>query len=270
MDKRRKGWLRRVGLPLLVLAGVIGLVAAAVVIWWEPVFAQFMDREQLRETIQGTGVFGPLVFILAQIAQTIIAPIPGQVLGIAGGALFGWMGLIWGLIGSIVGALIVFLLMRKYGRPLAEKLISKKNLKKFDFLIERRGVAAIFIVFLLPIFPDSVMCYIAGLTKVPIKTLLVLWIAGRVPTAVINNMIGEGMSKAMIRPIIVMILICVVMGVVLYAKRAQISALMASESYVEYLKKNWPYKLLHTIVVGVLCLLVCVAAVYLSMQDFGD
>jgi len=267
MDRQKKTWFSKFGIPILVLAGIIGLIILVVILWREPLMSLFTDRDHLRDTIKETGAFGPLVYIVVQIIQTIVAPIPGQVIGIAGGAIFGWMGLIWGLIGSIIGAYIVFKLVRRFGRPLVEKLISKKTIKKLDFVIERRGTMTLFVMFLLPIFPDSIMCYLAGLTKIPIKTLMVLWIAGRVPTALVNNLIGEGMSGAMIRPTIAIILICAIVTVILYMKRRQISAFVASEKRLDYLKKNWPYSPALTIWFGTLLLLVF-AAIFILIMKF--
>jgi len=256
MDEEPRSRLRQIGPPVAVWAIIVGLTATVIIVWREPLMSVFTDRDRLSAAIRDTGPYGPLVFIGVQIVQTAIAPIPGQVTGIVGGAVFGWWGLVWSLVGSIIGAYLVLRLIRRFGRPLAERIVSRKLLDKFDFAIQRQGVWPLFLMFLLPIFPDSILCYIAGLTEIPIRTLMVIWIAGRTPSALVNNLIGEGMSRAALRPVIWVTIICVVLGIAVFVYRRQLHDFVAAENHVEYLRDNWPHRLRSTVVVGLLSLAV--------------
>jgi len=160
-----------------------------------PLTSLLMNREQLVASVQSWGVFAPLLYILLQIAQTVAAPIPGQLVGSVGGFLFGPWGILWTLIGSLIGCWIVFRVARRFGRPLLEKIFKRSAIEKFDFIIDAKGASLIlFAIFLLPGFPDDVVCYIAGLTSVPIPKLMLLVGLGRLPTIVMTNFIGAGIS----------------------------------------------------------------------------
>jgi len=257
--------LRRVGLPVAVLVGLIGLTVAVIVIWREPLLAVFTDRDRMSAAIRETGAFGPLVFVAIQVVQTAVAPIPGQITGIVGGAVFGWLGLVWSMVGSIVGAFLVLKLVRRFGRPLAEKIVSPTLLEKFDFVIGRQGAMTLFLMFLLPIFPDSILCYLAGLTTLPIRTLMVIWIVGRLPSSLVNNLIGEGLGRAAIRPIVLVVLLCVILLVVVLWKRRQIHDFVAAENHRQYLRKNWPHKMSSTILGSLVTLVVVAGIAYLVL-----
>ncbi|MDR2336858.1 MAG: VTT domain-containing protein [Candidatus Nomurabacteria bacterium] len=257
MEKSTSKWLRQIWVPLMVVLVLTLLIVLAMTVWHEPIMSFFTSRNQFRDTISRAGIFAPLLFIIVQIAQIIIAPIPGQVVGIIGGMLFGWLGVIYNIIGSVIGFFIVFKLSRKFGRPLAEKIFSKKILKKFDFVTKRKGAMTLFLIFLLPFFPDDIVCYLAGLTVIPIKKLLMISLAGRLPAIILNNLIGAGMSREMIRPTAAIIFMIIALLVVCYYKRKQLHAFVSADNHLAYLKKHWPYKISHTIFFGLLLLLIC-------------
>lgn len=154
------------------------------------------NQEKLQATIASWGIFAPLLYILLQITQTVVAPIPGQVVGGIGGYLFGGWGILWTLIGTLIGCYIVFRLARRFGRPLLEKIFKKSAVDKFDFIINAKSSSlVIFAIFLLPGFPDDIVCYIAGLTNLPIRRLVFLMAFGRLPTIIFTNMIGAGVGE---------------------------------------------------------------------------
>lgn len=161
-----------------------------------PLMRLLSSRDELVQIMNNFGPLAPLIFIILQILQTVVAPIPGQVVGGVGGFLFGHWGILWTTIGSVIGFWLVFLIARRFGRPLLEKIFKKPIVEKFDFIINARGASVIlFMIFLLPGFPDDVICYIAGLTKLSIKKLMLIAILGRFPTIVVTNFIGAGLGE---------------------------------------------------------------------------
>jgi uncharacterized membrane protein YdjX (TVP38/TMEM64 family) len=96
-------------------------------------------------------------------SQVLVAPTPGQVTGLVGGYLFGplW-GLVYTIVGATIGFTLVLVLARKLGQPFVERLVSAKALERFDYLAQGRGVVVLFLIFLLPAFPDDVVSLVAG------------------------------------------------------------------------------------------------------------
>lgn len=161
-----------------------------------PLTQLLSNRDELVRIMNNIGPLAPLLYICLQILQTVVAPIPGQIVGGVGGFLFGGWGILWTTIGSIIGFWLVFLIARRFGRPLLEKIFKKPAVDKFDFIINAKGASLIlFAIFLLPGFPDDIVCYIAGLTQLSIKRLLVISVLGRFPTIVVTNMIGAGLGE---------------------------------------------------------------------------
>ena len=183
-----------------------------------PITQLLTNRDEVVATVEAWGFFGPLLFIIMQIAQTIIAPIPGGIMGAVGGFLFGWLGILWTTIGSFFGFWIVFLLSRKFGRGLIEKIIKKESLAKFDHLSEEKGSAVIFLLFLIPVFPDSVAGYSAGFTNIPIRKLLAIAIISRTPAVVAVNMFGAGLGQENVTQVVTISVIFVIACIIAAAK----------------------------------------------------
>lgn len=193
---------KRISRSTCIKAGIVAFLVVALIgyLLWDvafngPVTALLTNRERLVEIVERSGPLGPILYILLQIVQTVVAPIPGQVVGSIGGFIFGPWGILWTTIGSLIGFWLVFLIARRFGRPFLEKIFKKSAVDKFDFIINAKGASFIlFAIFLLPGFPDDIICYIAGLTNLSIKRLMLIAILGRFPTIVLTNYLGAGLS----------------------------------------------------------------------------
>ena len=86
----------------------------------------FSSPEALKKFVTDQGILSPLVFLILQIVQVIISPIPGNITSLAGGALFGWLNacLLSGLAINI-GSFIAFYLARIFGKPLVIKILAR-------------------------------------------------------------------------------------------------------------------------------------------------
>lgn len=202
---------------------ILGLVLCLVldIIFNGPLTRFLSNRDQVVLAVQSFGFFAPLIYVILQIVQTVAAPIPGQVVGSVGGFLFGPWGILWTLIGSLIGDYIVFRLARRFGRPLLEKLFSAATIKKFDFIIDSKSAPLIlFAIFLLPGFPDDVVCYIAGLTKLPIRQLMLLVGLGRLPTIVLVNYLGAGLSSNLGLVVAISVLMVFLLGLIAWKREA--------------------------------------------------
>ena len=194
-----------------------------------PITYLLTNKDDVVATVQSSGVFGPVIFMIIQFLQTVIAPIPGGISGAVGGYLFGWWGILWTFIGTFFGFWVVFWLARKFGRSLIEKIIKKESLNKFDYLAKEKGSAAFFLIFLIPGLPDDVIGYIAGLTAIPIKILLALVAVGRMPAIIATNMFGAGLGESNIVPVVAITVVSAIALVFVAIKR---------DSIMKYLRSN--------------------------------
>lgn len=197
-----------------------------------PLTAFLGNREAVVSAMQKMGIFAPLLYFLLQILQTVFAPIPGQVVGGVGGFLFGWWGIPLTIIGSTIGYIIVILLARKFGRPLLEKIFKKESIAKFDFALGDNAAIILFLIFLLPGFPDDMVGYMAGLTDIPFKKLLVLITIGRFPTIVVTNYIGMGLGRDNFLPVIIAsVAVVIFLGIIAWQREKILKLLKNSQSH---------------------------------------
>jgi uncharacterized membrane protein YdjX (TVP38/TMEM64 family) len=151
----------------------------------------FDDPEELYAQIDAYGIWGPVVVAGLQTLQVLFAPIPGQVVGMAAGYLYG---VVWGsalsLAGLGLGSWLAILLARRLGRPLVLRVARPETIERLDNLSQRHGLWAFFLVFLLPFLPTDVGCFVAGLTPLPIPILVILALIGRLPGVILLNWLG--------------------------------------------------------------------------------
>ncbi|MCF6157777.1 MAG: TVP38/TMEM64 family protein [wastewater metagenome] len=123
----------------------------------------FINQKKITQFLHSLGAAKPAGFILLQIFQVIVAPIPGELTIFLGGYLFGHLGgIILSTIGLTLGSYIAFILARILGRPFVESFVPKAIIDRFDYFLHRKGAFLAFILFTIPGFPKDYFCYILG------------------------------------------------------------------------------------------------------------
>ena len=190
---QRRALVRLLSFVLIVAAFVAVVLLVnrlAGPIDWVEVFS---SRESLRAFVSQFDPYGPLVFFLIQTAQVIVAPIPGNVTALAGGALFGfWWGFALSTGGLVLGSTIAFALARFYGRPLVERFVPKRIIDKYIDAAANKHFVALFLMFLLPFFPDDALCFIAALSSLRYRVFLLFVIVARPPGMLVTTLVGSG------------------------------------------------------------------------------
>ncbi len=182
----------RAGWRLWLIVGVgLAMLAAILVLWGRPLYEFLSDQEDIRAWVEGFGAWGPAAIAGLEMAQAVIAPFPGQAIELVGGYLFGlWLGTLWAMVGIIAGSLLSFLLARRFGRPLAKRLVGAKAVSRLDELAQRGGALFFFLLWLLPFVPDDLACLAAGLTPMPVRQFLILMALGRLPGIFVATWVG--------------------------------------------------------------------------------
>jgi len=139
-----------------------------------------MDRERVHAFLDSLGPLSFIGFILLQTLQVVAAPVPGEVTGMLGGFLYGpYLGIFLSTIGLTLGSWINFALSKTFGRPFADKFVSKKTMDKYDYLLHHKGAFLVFVLFLIPGFPKDLLCYILGLGHLTTREFLIISTVGR-------------------------------------------------------------------------------------------
>ncbi len=128
-------------------------------------FQVFRDERLFREYLQKAGIWMPLLYILLQFLQVVVLPIPSIVSTIAGIALFGAIKtLIYSFIGILLGSFLAFFIGRKLGNKAVSWIVGKENLQKWQKKLKGKDNLFLSLMFLLPLFPDDILCFLAGLS----------------------------------------------------------------------------------------------------------
>ncbi|NOY68614.1 MAG: TVP38/TMEM64 family protein [Deltaproteobacteria bacterium] len=194
---RVKAAVRDYRLLLLLLAA--GLLVAC---WFiGPIislYSHFSDREWINTYIASWGAAAPIVFILLQVLQVVIAPIPGELSGFIGGYLFGAApGLVYSTIGLTLGSAINFGIGRLLGQGVVRRLIPPAHLEKLDSFLHKQGIFVVLIFFIFPGFPKDYLSLFLGVTAMPFKLFLFIAAFGRIPGTIMLSVQGAFLYQKM-------------------------------------------------------------------------
>lgn len=139
--------------------GVVGeLVGAAV--------SGDQSIDGLRDALASAGAFAPLVYVAAVTVEVMVAPIPGVLLYLPGGALFGgFVGGTLALIGNIIGASLAAWLAGVAGGRMV-RVGDWPRLRRYGDLVRERGMLVVFLLRLNPLTSSDLVSYAAGLAGV--------------------------------------------------------------------------------------------------------
>ena len=208
----------------LIVLGLVGL-------WFRiPLWQRIMDyyrlvsdRNQIRQFISSFGSSAPLIFMLIQILQVLLAPVPGEATGFIGGYLFGAVpGFIYSSIGLTLGSWLNFMVGRFLGERYVRKLIPAHQFEKIDGKIKRQGVIVLFIMFLFPGFPKDYLCLVLGLSTLPVKIFVLLAGIGRIPGTFVLSLQGAFLYEENYVLLGVLIGACLILAFICYAYRERI------------------------------------------------
>ncbi len=191
LTDRQKKWIAGGGLLLFLLL-------SALVCWFagRPLIRFVQEPERFRQWVDAQGVWAPLLFTGMVILQVIVAVIPGEPLEIAAGYAFGAVeGTLLCVLGTFIGGMLVFLLVRRFGLRAVDVFFPEEKLRRLRFLHNERRLARwVFVIFFLPGTPKDVLCYFVGLTPMPLRTWALISAVARLPSIVTSTVGGDALG----------------------------------------------------------------------------
>lgn len=186
----------------LVVAGLLSLLIWLVMPHLPQGFRDFVatlteegfeaNKNALKAWFDGWGASAAWVFLGVQFLQVVVAPIPGQLVGVLGGFVFGfWKGLLLNVAGNAIGSLSAILLTRFLGERCMRPFVPAQVQEKFDAAIQRGGLSNFFMLFLLPGTPKDSICFMAGMTRLSVWKLLGVNTLGRLPGLIVLTFTGS-------------------------------------------------------------------------------
>ena len=181
----------------LILALSIAVMLGLTLALWKPMINFIEDPVSLSLWMEDAGIWGPIIFILLNTLQVLLAIIPGGPFEVAAGALFGpWIGTLMCDIAMSAGGVITFLFVRKFGMRFIELFTTREKIDSVKFLhANEKSTSLLFLFFLLPGTPKDLMCYVVGLTDIKLSTWILINVVGRFPAILLSALGGSALGE---------------------------------------------------------------------------
>ncbi len=171
---------------LRILTAVVALVALI-----------FIGRElgayvpRFATWVEGLGVWGPVAF-MAGYALATVAFVPGSLLTLGAGAIFGLAkGVAYVFVAASIGATLAFLVSRYVARSAIEqRLAGNEKFAAIDDAVGEQGLKIVLLLRLSPVFPFNALNYGLGLTKVSLRDYVLAHI-GMLPGSLLYVYYGK-------------------------------------------------------------------------------
>jgi len=159
------------------------------------VYRDHLNAQSIQLWIEQAGAAAPILFIAIYALGTVLF-LPGSVMTLAGGALFGpVLGTFYNLTGATLGATLAFVI----ARYLASDWVEQKtggSLKRLKTGVENEGWRFVAFVRLVPIFPFNVLNYALGLTRIRLSHYLAASYVCMFPGALAYTYLGYAGREA--------------------------------------------------------------------------
>lgn len=199
-----------------LLLAIAAVSILALILWPDNFLAKALaqlknfqtDGATLRARILAYGGLAPAIFILIQIAQVLVAPIPGEASGFLGGYLFGALpGFLYSSLGLTIGSALAFGTGRLLSAFLTEHFRHTNVYQRFNHLVSRGDFLIPFILFLLPGFPKDSLSYLLGMSNMPWAAFLLIAGVGRMPGTLMLSLQGsEAFAGNWLRLVVILLL----------------------------------------------------------------
>ena len=194
MPKERIQDYARVKFKRIVLFFAIALLLALLIVATRSAYVQDVLRTLLMR-IEDLGWWGPVAFVATYNLATVLF-VPGSVLTVGGGAIFGlWWGSVYVFAASTLGAVFAFALGRYLCRDRVVKYMeSHPKFKALDRAVSQQGLKIVFLTRLCPLLPFNLLNYALGITQVSLKDY-VLGSFGMIPATILyvysGSLVGD-------------------------------------------------------------------------------
>ena len=194
-------------LKLIALILIIAILAIAT-IYMMPIIKQINTpegQEEFKAKITNSGITGILILFGLELAQIVLAILPGEPIEILAGICFGpiW-GTIFLMISVFIVTCIIYFLVKKFGRDFIYEFFPKEKVNKLEnsklFKDDKKIELVMIILFLIPGTPKDLLVYIGGLLPIKTSRFLAISTLLRFPSIISSTIAGaniiEGQWKA--------------------------------------------------------------------------
>ena len=174
MTKNPLSKKRKILRSLIVLLCIVTIcLLSYYVLVWTGAWEYINSVEKIRQLILTMGFWGRFTFVLIQFLQVTFLPIPSTISTLAGVLIYGPLqAALLSLAGILLGSVVAFFIGRVFGRKVVSFMVGEESCKKWsEFLTNAKY--SFFVMMILPMFPDDILCMVAGLTNMSWKFFVI-------------------------------------------------------------------------------------------------
>lgn len=177
----------------IILAIVAAFLIAVAYEYYSQYFEVLKNPKKIKKVILSYGEYSVFAFLGLQIIQVVAFFVPGELVQIAGGYIYGaFLGGFLTVLGITLGSAIVYGIARAYGKPFIKTIISNRHLDYFEKVLKLGSVNYIvFLLYLIPGIPKDVLAYICGVSEITFKNFVLYSTLGRIPGIFISTYFGS-------------------------------------------------------------------------------
>jgi uncharacterized membrane protein YdjX (TVP38/TMEM64 family) len=180
-------------LGITLFSTVIVICVMLLTVHLSGIAKNFSSQAAIKKWIESLDGRAELVYTIIQFAQVVLLPLPSIITIVAGTLVFGpFKASVLSIIGIMIGSVVAFLLGRIFGKKLAGWIVGKKTLEKYMEMIKHKDKIMLTTMFLLPFFPDDILCIVAGLTTMSLTYFIIMVFVSRVMMVFATAYLGSG------------------------------------------------------------------------------
>ena len=170
------------------------------------------SQERFKNYIENLGWMGWLTVLTIQVLQIFIAFIPGEIVELLAGILYGPVGgLLICLLGILIGSILIYYTMKLFANKHIMKY--KEKLKTYNFLSNPKKIPVyFFILFLIPGLPKDIFIYLVPFLPIKFYSFLIVSLIARIPSILSSTVVGSSLVEGNYLTSIIIFSIFLILG----------------------------------------------------------
>lgn len=154
------------------------------------------DEKQVSQWVEQFSWWGPIIIVLAMIAQMFLLVIPTPLLMVVSVIAYGpWKGGAIILVAIFCASSVAYAIGSYFGTPVIERLLGKKSKDKVEGFIEDYGFYAVIITRLSPFLSNDAISFVAGILKMGYWRFIGATMIGILPLTALIAYLGEDNNR---------------------------------------------------------------------------
>lgn len=187
-------------IKLIILVSLV-LLITGLTIYFLPILKNLNTQEgqlQFKEKVNQSKILGFLILLGLEIAQIILAVLPGEPVEILAGICFGtFWGTIFLMFSIFITTVLIYVLVKKYGKKFICEFFSKEQVEKIEnsklFQDEKKIEMVMILLFLIPGTPKDLFVYIGGLLPIKSSRFIAIATLLRFPSIISSTIAGDSL-----------------------------------------------------------------------------